>query len=52
MKTMAKLAGIDKTGRRYTNHSVRKTTVRKLQKAGISNDKIAAITGHKSEQTL
>ena len=52
MKTMASLAGIDKSGRRYTNHSVRKTTVRKLQKAGISNDKIAAITGHKSEQTL
>lgn len=52
MKTMANLAGIDKSGKRYTNHSVRKTTVRKLQKAGISNDKIAAITGHKSEQTL
>ena len=51
MKTMASLAGIDKS-ERYTNHSVRKTTVQKLQKAGISNDKIAAITGHKSEQTL
>ena len=24
----------------------------KLQKAGISNDKIAAITGHKNEQSL
>ena len=31
--------------------SVRKTTVRKFQKAAISNDKIAAITGQ-SEQTL
>lgn len=28
------------------NHSIRKATVRKLQKAGISNDKIAAVTGH------
>ena len=27
-------------------------TVRKLQKAGISNDKIAAITGHRNEQSL
>ena len=52
MKTMASLAGIDKSGRRYTNHSVRKTTVWKLQKSGISNDKIVAITGYKSEQTL
>ena len=50
MKTMASLAGIDKSGRRYTN-SVRKTTVRKFQKAAISNDKIATITGQ-SEQTL
>ena len=31
--------------------SVRKTTVRKFQKAAISNDKIAAIAGQ-SEQTL
>lgn len=30
--------------------SVRKTTVRKLQKAGVSNDKIIAITEHKNEQ--
>ena len=52
MKTIAQSGGIDKDGRRFTNHSVRKTTVRKLQKAGISNDKIASITGHKNEETL
>ena len=32
--------------------SVRKTTVRKLQKAGVSNDKIISITGHKTEQSI
>ena len=52
MMTMASLAGIDKSGNRYTNHSVHKTTLQKLQKVGISNDKIAAFTGHKREQTL
>jgi len=52
MKTMASLAKIDKSGKKYTNHSVHKTTVGKLENAGISKDKIAAITGHKSEQTL
>ena len=52
MKTIARNGGIDTDGRRFTNHSIRKTTVCKLQKAGISNDKIASITGHKSEETL
>ena len=52
IKEMTYLAGLQKSNKRYTNHSVRKTTVRKLQKAGFSNDKIASITGHKSEQTL
>ena len=52
MKTIIRNGGIDTDGCRFTNHSIRKTTVRKLQKAGISNDKIASITGHKSEETL
>ena len=51
MKTVAKMGGID-DDRRFTNHSIRKTTVRKLQNAGISKDKIASITGHKSEESL
>ena len=49
---MATLAGLDTTNKRFTNHSVHKTTVMKLQKAGISNDKIVSITGHKNEQNL
>ena len=49
---MAKAAGLDATGKRLTNHSVRKTTVQKLQKQGIPNSHIAAITGHRNEQSL
>ena len=45
-KTVASLVGIDKTGRRYTK------LLNGNYRAGVSNDKIAAITGHKSEQTL
>ena len=41
-----------KSNKCCTNHSIRKATVRKLQRAGYSNDKIASITSHKSEQTL
>ena len=52
MKTMTKLAGLETIQKNFTNHSVRKMLVRKLQKSGISNDKIASITGHSSEQSL
>ena len=52
MHQMDTLAGLDTTNKQFTNHNVRKTTVMKLQKAGISNDKIVSITGHKIEQSL
>ena len=52
MKAMSIKAGLDKTNKKYTNHSARKTTVKKLQKGGISNDKIVSITGHSSELSL
>ena len=43
------MGGLEK---HFTSHSVRKTTARKLQKAGMSNDKIISITGHKTEQRI
>ena len=52
MREIVTLGGLDCTNKRFTNHSIRKTTVRKLQKAAVSNDKIAAVTGHCSEQSL
>ena len=45
-KTIASMGEINVDGRRFTNHSIHKTTVRKLQKSGVSNDKIACIMGH------
>lgn len=51
MKTIASNAEIDKSGIQYTNHSIGKTTVQKLHKAGLSKDKIAAIR-HRSEKAL
>lgn len=52
MKAMAKLGNLDITNKRFTNHSIRKTTVCKLQQAGVSNDKIIAVTGHRNETSL
>lgn len=43
---------LDCTKKRFMNYTIHKTTVRKLQKPGISNDKIAAITGHHNKQSL
>ena len=45
-KKIAVQAGLDCTDKRFTNHSVRKTT---LKKAGANSREIIAITGHKSE---
>ena len=52
MKKIATMGGLDITKKHFTVISVQKTTVRKLQKAGVSNDKIIAITGHKTEQSI
>ena len=49
---MAVAVGLDVTKKHYTNHSVRKTTVKKLKKAGVNATEIMAITGHKSQQSL
>ena len=48
MSLAAMECGIDHN----TNHSVRKTCVKTLRKAGIARDKIKHITGHKSTHTL
>ena len=52
MESIATKAGLDVTNKRFTNHSLRKTTVTKLRKAGATSREIMAITGHKSEQSL
>lgn len=48
MSMAAKECGIE----HKTNHSVRKTCVKTLRKAGVARDKIKHITGHKSTHTL
>ena len=49
---MATDAGLDVTKKHFTNHSIRKTTVKKLKKAGVSVTEIMAITGHKNQQSI
>ena len=52
MKSMANAAGLDATGERLMNHSAWKATLRNLQKQGIPNSDIAAITSHRNVQSL
>lgn len=48
MPDACSLAGID----RHTNHGARRTAVKRMRKAGIPDDKIIKITGHRSTSTL
>ncbi|CAC5365256.1 unnamed protein product [Mytilus coruscus] len=48
MPMAAKEAGLD----RKTNHSVRKTTIKTLRKAGVHRDKIKHISGHKRTSSI
>lgn len=48
MSMAAKEAGLN----RKTNHSVRKTTIKTLRKAGVPRDKIKHISGHKSISSI
>ena len=49
---IAEIAKIGNTGKNITNHSSRKTLVKKLKKAGVDGRNIKAITGHRSEESL
>ena len=52
VRRMVASAGLDSTNKHFTNHSIRKTTVKKLKKAGVNASEIMAITGHKNQQSL
>lgn len=49
---MVTAAGLNNTKKHFTNHSIRRTTVKKLKKAGVSASEIMAITGHTNQQSL
>ena len=52
MKNMALEAELDVEGRELTNHSVRKTLVKKLKASNQPRSTIIGVTGHTSERSL
>ena len=52
MKDIAEKGWLGGSRKEYTNHSTRKTLVKKLKKTGVDGRNIAAILGHKTEKSL
>ena len=52
MKNMVKKTPLALSGKKLTNHSARKTVVKKLKKARIQKSDIIGITGHSNEAGL
>lgn len=46
------MASLENTNKKFTNRSAHRTTVCKLQKSDVSNDKTVSLTDHRSEQSL
>ena len=52
MKNMKANSPLAANEKKMTNHSARKTAVKKMQRKGLSRSDIIAITGHASEKGL
>lgn len=52
MKSLVEGTTLEENGKRFTNHSARKTLVGKLKKAGVERAGIAKVTGHRCIQYI
>ena len=52
VKDVIKGSPLENNGKRYTNHSIRKTTVKKLRSQGIPKEDVRTVTGHKRSDSL
>ena len=52
MKNIIKNTPLEKTNKRLSNHSARKTVVKKLRAANVERQSIIQVTGHANEMSL
>ena len=52
MKNIVKSTPVPLSGKKLTNHSARKTLIKKLRTANVERQRIIQVTGHASEQSL
>ena len=52
MKGIVADTSLESAGKKFTNHSARKTLVKKLKKANVERSGIVKVTGHRNTQSL
>ena len=52
MKSIIEATSLDNSPKTLTNHSARKTVVKKLKTAGLERSSIVKVTGHRNEKSL
>jgi len=52
MKAVVKGTTVEDSWKTFSNHSARKTVVKKLKTAGLEQSSIAKVTGHRNEKSL
>ena len=52
MKNIVKSTPVPLSGKKLTNHSARKTLIKKVRTANVERQRINQVTGHASEQSL
>ena len=52
MKTIVAGTSLEKSHKKFTNHSARKTKISKLKKENVERSDIVKVTGHRSVQSL
>ena len=52
MKSTIEGTSLDNSTKTFTNHSARKTVVKKLKTAGLERSSIVKVTGHRNEKSL
>ena len=52
MKSTIEGTSLDNSTKTFTNHSTRKTVVKKLKTAGLERSSIVKVTGHRNEKSL
>ena len=52
MKRIVRGTAVEQTGKRLTNHSARKTVIKKLDDANIPRAQIVSVTDHRNQKSL
>jgi len=52
MKSVIERTSLEDSSKKFSNHSARKTVVKKLKTAGLERSSIVKVAGHRNENSL